>query len=522
VLSCKFYQQSLAEVDPAELRLPAGSFEVGLRTHLGKLVGVDDFRELHPSAEGAPTCDPLVLTAMLLLQYRFDIADEELITRCRCDLRFRYALGLEKGRAPPSSASLKRFRAAIREKKGPEWLWQISLKLPIAAGMVSADELQGADSTNTDCRGAVIDTFNLIATAIRQVLRTVARVLDRDVRQLARDWNATRYLARSVKGQAAIDWSDESARNALLTSEIADVERLADLVTKLAIELPAEVTAAITLMRQVAIQDVEKLPDGSYRIAQGTTSGRIVSLTDPEARHGRKSASKTITGFKTHISGTLASQFVTGIIVTDAAVHDAAPTRDLLHQADTVGLKPKELVGDAAYGTGVNRRVCADAGVTLYTKLPTPSHAGYPKRDFTIDLENRAVTCPAGQTTTRHGLVKDPAGSGERVAQFRFPVATCQACPVREECSGVTAKGGARQITLNRYEAEMQEAQRFNAKPEAKAILRSRSAVERLIAHLVRMGMRQSRFFGMHNTQFQAYMTAAAYNLQRYFTLAAA
>lgn len=33
--------------------------------------------------------------------------------------------------------------------------------------------------------------------------------------------------------------------------------------------------------------------------------------------------------------------------------------------------------------------------------------------------------------------------------------------------------------------------------------------------------MRQARFFGMHMVQFQAYMTAAAYDLQRIIALSA-
>ena len=522
MLHCAFYQQSLLEVDPEELRLPTASFERGLRGALPRLVSTDDFRELHPSADGAPTCDPLVLTAMLLLQFRYALPDEELITRCRCDLRFRYALALKRGEVPPSVASLKRFRAAIREKKGADWLFGLSLRLPIAAGLVNADELQGVDSTNTDCRGAVIDTYNLIATAIRQVLRVVARVLGRDVAELAHAWEAKRYLARSVKGQAAIDWSNEAARNALLTSEILDVERIAVRVEKSGVTMPEEVTAALTFMRQVATQDVEKLPDGTWRIAEGTVPGRIVSVTDPEARHGRKSASKTITGFKTHVTGTLDSQFVTGIVATDAGKHDAVPTPELIRQTEKVELKPKEMTGDAAYGTGANRRACAALGVSLYTKLGTPGHKGFTKRDFAIDLEAMSVTCPAGHTTTTHTMVKAQSGPEERVAQFRFPKETCEACPLREKCGSTTASGRGRLVLLNPYEAEIQEAQRFNAKPEAKSILRKRSAIERLLAHLVRMGMRQARFFGLHRVQFQAYMTAAAYNLQRYFTLTSA
>lgn len=519
MLRSYFYQQSLLHVDPAELRLPRSSFEAGLREVLPKLVSVDDFRDLHPSADGAPTCDPLVLTGMLLLQFRYNLGDKELITRCRCDLRFRYALALEKGKSPPGQASVKRFRAALRQKKGEDWLFQLTLRLAAQRGLVTDSDVQAADSTDTDCRGAVIDTFNLISTALRQVVRRVARVLDRDANDLAREWLATRYLARSIKGQAAIDWSDVRARNALLTREIADVKRIGDLVANLGIDLPVDITEAVKLMQQVAVQDVEKLPDGTYQIAQGTSKGRIVSTTDPEARHGRKSSSKTITGFKTHVAGTLETQFVTGITVTDASVHDSTPTPELIRQAESAGLKPKDLVGDMAYGTGANRRVGVSLGVAIHSKIPAPSHKGLTKREFAIDLENMSVTCPNGVTVKSSSPVVDPTGSGERVPQFRFPPATCRACPLRELCCTSTAKGEGRRIILNPYERELQDARKDNLKPQTVAMLRRRSAVERLLSHLVRMGMRQARFFGMHMVQFQAYMTAAAYNLQRYITL---
>jgi hypothetical protein len=522
MLRSTFYQQSLLEVDPDELRLKRGSFERELRSVLPKLVSVEDFRPLHPSAEGADTCDPLVLTGMLLLQYRFGLGDEDLIERCIRDLGFRHALALEKGVAPPSQASLKRFRAAMRRLKGPDWLFKLSLKLALEAGYVAADELQALDSTNTDQRGATLDTFNLISAAIRAVILAMAPHLDVDPRELGRRWDATRYLGRSLKGRVSINWSDEAERNALLTSEINDVERIVKLANQALNPLPEDVEEAIGLMRDVAYQDVEQQADGTFKIVRGTARGRIVSITDPEARHGHKSSSQVITGFKTHTMGTIKSQFVTATVVTSAEVHDSVPTPRLIEQAASVGLKPTDAVGDAAYGTGPNRHACRELGVTLHTKLPTPSHDGFPKRDFKIDLNTMSVTCPGGETTTTYSMVKEGDGSDDRVPQFRFPRATCEACPLRAACAKTTADGRGRLIKLNRHEAELQEAQRMNAQPEEKAILRQRSAIERLQAHLVRMGMRQARFFGLAMVQFQAFMTAAAYNLQRYMTLAAA
>ena len=474
----------------------------------------------YSGSEGAPTCCPLQLTGMLLLQMRYDLSDDEVVSRALRDLGFRYALRLEDQQKPPSLSSFRRHRANLRERKGDDFLHRRVLALATERSLVLDIDLQAQDSTNTDCRGAVIDTFNLIAAGMRQVIRVVARALGREPGNLAAEWEMSRYLARSIKGQAAIDWTSEEERNRLLTEEIRDADHLPELVVALGVTLPPTVDEALALLKEVARQDVEELEDGTFKIKKGTKKGRVVSVTDPEARHGRKSSSKVITGFKTHVQGTITSQFVTGIVMSDAGKHDSEPSPDLIDQSAEVGLKPGDVVADAAYGTGANIRACADLGVSILTKLPKPSSKGcLTKREFDIDLEKMTVTCPAGQTTTEFSKVKAAKGSDEKVPSFKFPKAACQACLRVQQCNSETRDGKRRSVKLSPYEAELQQIKAFNATPRAKEVLRSRSAIERLISHLVRMGLRHARFFGMHMVQYQAYLTAAAYNLQRIFTL---
>ena len=325
-----------------------------------------------------------------------------------------------------------------------------------------------------------------------------------------------------MKGQVSIDWSDASARNSLITEEIEDADRLTTQVTNLNVVLPDDVTDAVAMLAQIARQDVEELADGTFEIARRTAAARVISVTDPEARHGRKSSSKVINGFKTHIVGTIESQFVTGIVVTDAGTHDAEPTGLLIERAAKHGLKPQQALGDGAYGTGANVRQAAERGVELLTKYVVPSadRGAISKRKFDIDLEAMQVTCPAGATTTKFGWLKASDGSGEKVPCFHFDKATCLECPLRSECSSATAKGtSGRAIQFAVYEEELQRLKAFNATDRAPALLKKRSAVERLISHLVRFGMRHARFFGMQKVQVQAFMTAAAYNIQRLFTL---
>lgn len=522
MLRASLYQQSLLEVDPDEINLALDGFERQLRDLIPRLFSVDDFRDLHPSTEGAPTCCPLVLVAMLLLQFRFDVSDRVLNERCTRDLGWRYAIGLKRGEFPPSTTTVARFRSALRRVKGDSFVLDRVLEYARKQGFIDDVALQAMDSTNTDCRGAIVDTFNLVATAIGLVVRRVAAALGEDRGALATRWNLCRYLARSVKGAAAIDWSDERQRNKLLTEEIADADRVRHLVSELSVTLPPDVVDAVELLAKVARQDVEQLANGTWRIAHGTAKGRVISISDPDAGHGRKSASSLFNGFKTHIVGTIKSLFITGIAITSAGTHDAKAAPGLIDQAAERDLKPDEALADAAYGTGENLRACATRGVAVHTKMPTAStKTAIPKRDFVVDLDEMTVTCPQGHTATNPTFRNDPAGGADPVARFKFDKGTCSACPLKAKCSADTAKGGGRSIILSAYERELQRTKAFNATKAAKPLLRSRSAVERLISHLVRMGMRHARFFGMHMVQFQAYMTAAAYDLQRIITLSA-
>ena len=160
--------------------------------------------------------------------------------------------------------------------------------------------------------------------------------------------------------------------------------------------------------------------------------------------------------------------------------------------------------------------------MTVLTKLGRSGTKAIPKSAFIIDLAAMRVTCPEGQTTNRFTMRKAEKGSDERVPFNTFEKPVCAACPRAAQCCKATREGGARTVKLSRFEAEQQRAKAFNQTPEARPLLRKRCGVERVLSHLMRYGLRAARYFGQARTQFQAYMTAAAYNLQRIATMLAA
>ena len=96
------------------------------------------------------------------------------------------------------------------------------------------------DTTNILGRGAVKDTCNLLADGMVKLLRALAAVEKSTDREWARARGYGRYLASSVKGEAAIDWSDKRARTALLALIVDDADWLLELSRQAQGELPED------------------------------------------------------------------------------------------------------------------------------------------------------------------------------------------------------------------------------------------------------------------------------------------
>jgi hypothetical protein len=252
---------------------------------------------------------------------------------------------------------------------------------------------------------------------------------------------------------------------------------------------------------------VEEKPEGGCQIKPGTEKDRVVSVPDPEMRHGRKSASKRFNGHKAAVAVDMESQLIGGVEVLAGNAGDQEKALELVHQTERVmEVQVEETVGDCAYGGGPTRRAFAEEERVLTAKVPVSTNGDcFPKSEFTIDLEKREVRCPAGQTTSEY----HSAGEG-RGGRFVFAAATCQACPLRAQC----VRGrGPRTITLQAEEGLQQQARAHNQTEAGRQSLRERVVVEHRIARLVQLGIRKSRYFGRTKTCLQVVMTAVVANL---------
>ncbi len=169
-----------------------------------------------------------------------------------------------------------------------------------------------------------------------------------------------------------------------------------------AVEGRPEAAQPAALLGAVVDQDVEIDPQtGEPRIRRVVAKDRIVSVTDPEMRHGRKSHSGRFNGHKLHLIEEESTEIVLAVDVGPANGSDGDHAAPLVEQARQAGVDVAELVGDMAYGDGDTLAEVEAVGSRVLAKVPpTPNAGHFAKTEFTIDPQVPAATCPAGVTTT--------------------------------------------------------------------------------------------------------------------------
>ena len=409
-------QRGLWEADRLYLDHVGKDTFYGLLASLrGQLFRDSDFAEFYCVDNGRDSVPPSLLATALLLQTHDKVSDAEAKARADFDIRWKVALGIEIEDRPFAKSTLQVFRAQLILHDKVRAVFESSLRLARQSGYLKKRGMGVAlDTTNILGRGAVRDTCNLLADGIVKLLRALAAVEGSDVKGWAKAQGYERYLGSSIKGESAIDWSDKRARAGLLATIVADADRLLELSRQAQEVLPEGsperqgIVAAAELLGQLLLQDVERTGEG-IGLKDGVSKDRMMSVHDPEMRHGHKSSSRRFDGHKAAIVVDTDSQLITAVEVLPGNAPDNLGALELVERSEAnTGVPVEEALGDAAYGDGDTRQAFADAGRTLIARVPgRPNRKHFPKEDFQIDLEEVTCTCPAGQVT------REAAAGGE-------------------------------------------------------------------------------------------------------------
>lgn len=457
------------------------------------------------SPKGQPPVPPAQLALATILQAYTGVSDDEVLEATVMDRRWQLVLDCHDAATPPfSKGTLVAFRTRLIAQDLDRRLIERTIELAAVRGGFSPRALRAAlDSSPLWGAGRVEDTYNLLGHALRKALGVLARQQGRGLADVAAEAGVPVLGGASLKAALDLDWDDPDAREQALVTVLGALDAVE---TWLAAQPPvppgpaaAAVATSVQAAHQVVAQDVATPPEGPPVLRHGVARDRRISLEDGAMRHGRKSRTRRVDGYKRHVLRDLDTGLVRAVGLTPANQPEAQVTPALAVDLARQPVTLIELHLDRAYLSShfVRER---PPELALYCKAwPVRNGVRFPKTAFALDWEQQTLTCPQ--------QVVVPFQPGGVV---HFPAETCASCPERARC---TPSAHGRSVSIHPDERLLTELRARQTTAAGRAKLRARVAVEHSLAHIGHWQGDRARYRGERKNLFDLRRVAVVHNL---------
>jgi hypothetical protein len=453
--------------------------------------------------QGHPPVPPAQLALATLLQAYTQVSDDEVIEATTMDRRWQLVLDCLDCDTPPfSKGTLVAFRQRLIAQHMDRRLLERTVELAATSGAFGPRQLRAAlDSSPLWGAGRVEDTYNLLGHALRKAVGVIARQQGRGLRAVAEEAGASLIAGASLKAALDLDWDDPSAQQHALTMILDALNAVEHWLETQPIpaEMASQVAAAMTVGQQVRAQDVVTAPEGTPTLRHGVAAERRISIEDAEMRHGRKSRSLLVDGYKRHVLRDLDSRLIVAVGVTPANAPEASVTDAIETDVAAQQCTLRELHIDRAYLASQLVQQRTEQLAIFCKAWPVRQGPYFPKSVFQLDWAQHTLRCPGGET-----MPFEPGGV------VKFPAAICAGCALRERC---TASASGRSVSIHPDEALLQELRERQQTPQGRAQLRERVAVEHALAQVGRWQGRRARYRGVRKNVFDLRRCAVVHNL---------
>jgi transposase len=454
-----------------------------------------------PSLRGQPPIPPAQLALATIVQAYTGASDDEVIEATLMDRRWQLVLDcLDTDQAPFSKGTLVAFRQRFISAQMDRRLIERTIEVASRSQAFGPHALRAAlDSSPLWGAGRVEDTYNLLGHALKKVLRVVADQQEQELAEVAKEAGAELVCGSSLKAALDRDWNQQMEKDEALGLVLNVLRAVETWVQTLQQEDALLAQLSLSIAQQVKEQDVEVNEKGKERLIDGVAKDRRISVEDGQMRHGRKSRSVLIDGYKRHVLHDLDTGLIRAVGITPANVPEASVTEAISEDLERQEVNLKELHIDRAYLSSHLVRERND-DLEVYCKAwPVRDSKCFSKQAFTLDWERRTIRCPAAQE-----MPFVPGGV------VHFPKEICAECPLKEQCT-TSVKG--RSVSIHPDEALLIELRERQQTTQGRAQLRERVAVEHTLAHVGQWQGRRARYSGLRKNLFDLRRCAVVHNL---------
>lgn len=481
-----------------------------------------DLEAMYSPVMGRPEVDPVLLTAVTILQMMEKRPDRAAVEACCYDVRWRVALGLPSDWKPFHPTSLVNFRKRMVEHDSAGLVMDAGLEAMRRDGYFGRTGSIRIDSTHILAAVSKMSRLACVRETFRSALRFLAQFTSPD------DWEPW-YSIYEERNPDELRSASKAVLKRVMTQAGCDVN---DVLNKISHSCK-EVTGAepIALLRRVFNDQFSVTEDGVVVENRATPSGAVKNPNDPEAGWSTKDSIATDgwTGYKLQVCETApekicergepTSSVITAVVTQPAATSDHGSLDPVLqtHKENGQG-SPGGIYVDAGYVSAGDLKLAEERGYELNGPVAGPPGRNKCFRSdaFQVDIPSRKAVCPAGEMSTCCIRINERT-KNKVVFYFEWPKSVCAACALKNKCLSPKKKSARRSLEVGENHMYIQQRRKDCSTPEYKEMMKRRNALEGTHSELARgYGVRRCRYKGLAKTKLQHLFTGAACNLRRW------
>jgi len=246
---------------------------------------------------------------------------------------------------------------------------------------------------------------------------------------------------------------------------------------------------------------------------------KVISLSDPSSAWTAKANKRVQFGYGLNYLIDNEHAIIVDVEATPARTYDeVAATKIMLERTRArLGLKPKRLAADTAYGTGKFLGWLTEQDIAPHIPVWDKSKrkdGAFSRSNFSYDKQRDLYVCPAGKTLRSTGALHS-----DNTYRYVASKRDCDICPLKLQCS---PKQPARRVLRDPNEEARDHARSLADSEPFEQSRNERKKVEMLFAHLKRhLGFERLRLRGLTGAQDEFLLAATIQNLRRLAKLAA-
>jgi len=371
---------------------------------------------------GRPAKEPEMMAKLLILQYLYNLSDEQVIEDTMVNLAYMWFIGINPEDSLPDPSLLSKFRTQRLKGSTLDDIIKEVVRQCVEKGIIKGTGI------SIDCTHTEANTVKLVPERVmKRLAQKILKNLEKETGEIPEEINQDIPDYKQIEDHKQAKATMKSYLEGLIETAEKHINPEEAVETQKVIDTAKEILDDPKFMEQKGVR----------------------SIVDKDARVGYKTKTDSFFGYKVEYAMIAEERIITAVNAYDGAYVDGTRYKELYNRTKECGIKVTKAYGDKAYFRQPIIDYLEGEGVDIYIPV-SQSVYKMDESQFTYNKDSDQWYCRmCNYTVKKERFKKKSQGKGYNYLRYYFKREKCRNCPIKKECVKGTRIAKTLEVSVN-------------------------------------------------------------------------